>query len=195
MTWGEDEGFEEEEDGSGCPYGFEFCEDPQLQQMGTCEQDCDLYLCSVEADADGGTETWKCQVCGCTDTAPCVTFLPGAAIETCHWTRRNLCSKCAQKQKDQVQENMDKSISKHVAFTRDFITISSHSLALSLEIHMKDFPKIRDPCNLKYIDQLNYVTDAQMWEKKIRDLIEFDKEHGRDIPNPTDAGDRGGPLK
>jgi hypothetical protein len=62
----------------------------------------------------------------------------------------------------------------------------------TIEFHMKDFPKIRDPCNLKYIDLLNYVTDAQIWEKKIRDLIEFDKEHSFDIPKPADAGCRGG---
>jgi hypothetical protein len=61
-----------------------------------------------------------------------------------------------------------------------------------IEYHMQSFPKIRDPCNLKYIDLLNYVTDAQIWEKKIRDLIEFDKEHSFDIPNPTGAESRGG---
>jgi hypothetical protein len=53
-----------------------------------------------------------------------------------------------------------------------------------IEYHMQSFPKIRDPYNLKYIDLLDYVTDAQIWEKKIRDLIEFDKDHAKDIPNP-----------
>ena len=56
-----------------------------------------------------------------------------------------------------------------------------------IEYHMQDFPKIRDPYNLKYIDLLDYVTDAQIWEKKIRGLIEFDKEHSRDISNPIIA--------
>jgi hypothetical protein len=60
-----------------------------------------------------------------------------------------------------------------------------------IEYHMKDFPKIRDPRELKYIDLLNYFADAQIWEKKIRDLIEFDKEHSFDIPNPTGAGEQG----
>ncbi len=118
----EEEGLGEDEDEflgeSACPYGFEFCEDPQARELGTCEQDCQTYLCSVEADADGGTSTWKCTGCGCTDTNPCTKWLPGAALETCHWVRKNLCSKCAAKQKEQVQENMEKSISKHVAFTR-----------------------------------------------------------------------------
>jgi hypothetical protein len=69
-----------------------------------------------------------------------------------------------------------------------------------IEYHMQSFPKIRDLNNLRYIDLLDYVTDVQKWEKNIRDLIEFDKEHAKDIPNPffdviyksTDAGHRGG---
>jgi hypothetical protein len=36
------------------------------------------------------------------------------------------------------------------------------------------------------------LIDAQIWEKKIRDLIEFDKEHSFDIPKPADVGCRGG---
>ena len=56
-----------------------------------------------------------------------------------------------------------------------------------IEYHMQSFPKIRDLNNLRYIDLLDYVTDAQIWEKKIRGLIEFDKEHSRDISNPIIA--------
>lgn len=66
-----------------------------------------------------GTSAWVCEVCGCTDTNPCVTYLPGAAIETCSWVRKNLCSKCADAGKQQVQANMDKSLSKHVAFAKE----------------------------------------------------------------------------
>jgi hypothetical protein len=118
--WEEEQGFDEEEE-EVCPYVFEFCEDPQTREAGLCTTECNTYLCSVEAEVDGGTSTWKCSVCGCTDTNPCITNLPGAAIETCHWVRKNLCSTCAdkqkQEQKQQVQENMDKSIAKHVSFS------------------------------------------------------------------------------
>jgi hypothetical protein len=92
--WEEEEGFDEEdssEDG-GCDYGVtEFCSEPQTRDMNLCTTECQTYLCSVEAEADGGTGKWKCDVCGCTDTTPC----PGG----CSWVRKNLCSKCADKQK------------------------------------------------------------------------------------------------
>ena len=116
--WEEETGFSEEDSAEGCPYGFEFCEDPQTLDANLCTTECNTYNLSVEAQADGGTSKWKCTGCGCTDTNPCVKYLPGAAIETCHWVRKNLCSKCAEKQKEKVQENMEKSLSKHVAFTR-----------------------------------------------------------------------------
>ena len=101
--WDEEEGFCEEdtEEYDLCDYGFEFCEDPQTKEAGLCTTDCQQYLCGVESDADGGTSTWKCQVCGCTDSTPC--------IGGCSWVRKNLCSACAQKQKEEeekaVQEN------------------------------------------------------------------------------------------
>jgi hypothetical protein len=53
-----------------------------------------------------------------------------------------------------------------------------------IEYHMSDFPKIRDPNNLKYIDLLDFYSNTLIWEKKIRDLIEFDKEHCKDILHP-----------
>jgi hypothetical protein len=118
--WEEEQGFyEDDESDNGCDYGVgEFCEDPQTKDAGLCTTECQPYLCSIEAIADQGTSTWKCHVCGCTDTTPCTKYLPGAAIETCHWVRKNLCSECAEKQKQQVQENTDKSIAAHVAFAR-----------------------------------------------------------------------------
>ena len=97
--WEEEEGFEEEDDGACCDYCVtEFCSEPQTKEAGLCTTECQEYLLAVEAKADNGTSTWKCTGCGCTDTNPCVKYLPGAAIETCHWVRKNLCSKCAEKQ-------------------------------------------------------------------------------------------------
>jgi hypothetical protein len=118
--WEEEEGFEEEEDdGACCDYGVtEFCSEPQTKEAGLCTTECQEYFLAVEMKTDDGTSTWKCTGCGCTDTNPCVKYLPGAAIETCHWVRKNLCSTCAQKQKQQAQANTDKSIAEHVAFTR-----------------------------------------------------------------------------
>jgi hypothetical protein len=85
--WVEEEGFGE---GEGCDYGCgEYCAEPQTKEMGLCTTECQAYLCSVEAEADGGTWGWKCAVCGCTDTTPC----PGG----CSWVRKNLCSACAEK--------------------------------------------------------------------------------------------------
>ncbi len=90
--WGEeDDGWGEEVDQeSSCDYGCsEFCEDPQTKDMGACTTECDAYLCSVEAEADGGTSTWKCTECGCTDLNACAGG--------CSWKRKNLCSQCAAK--------------------------------------------------------------------------------------------------
>jgi hypothetical protein len=102
--WSEEEGFGEEcGEAIGCPYGCgEFCEDPQTRDANLCTTECSTYLCSVEAGADGGTETWVCTVCGCTDKQGCVTGkdLSGGLIETCHWVRKNLCSACANKPKE-----------------------------------------------------------------------------------------------
>lgn len=113
--WGEEEGFGidvDDENENGCDYGVtEFCVEPQTKDLGICTTECSAYLCAVEAEADGGTASWKCTGCGCTDLTPC----PGG----CHWVRKNLCSKCAEKQKQQAQANMEKSISDHVAFTRE----------------------------------------------------------------------------
>ena len=57
-----------------------------------------------------------------------------------------------------------------------------------IEYHMKGFPKIRDPGELKYIDLLNFYSDVKIWERKIRDLIAFDKEHTFDIMPSQVAG-------
>ena len=113
--WEEETGFDEaEEDDEGCDYGCsEFCEEPKTRENGLCTTECQTYLLSVEEQADGGTKNWKCTACGCTDKNPCGSIPPG---QTCHWVRKNLCSSCAEKQKQQVQENMDKSIAKHVGF-------------------------------------------------------------------------------
>jgi hypothetical protein len=103
--WSEEEGFggDDTEDIS-CDFGCtEFCTEPQTKELGLCTTDCQIYLCCVEADADGGTGLWVCSECGCTDTKPC----PGG----CHWVRKNLCSKCAEKPK---QQHMDQSIAKFV---------------------------------------------------------------------------------
>ena len=118
--WDEEEGFyEDREDENGCDYGCsEFCSDPQTRDAGLCTTECQEYMLRLEEEADQGTSSWKCTGCGCTDTNQCTKFLPGAAIETCHWVRKNLCSACAQKQKEQAQEHTDKSIAAHVAFIR-----------------------------------------------------------------------------
>lgn len=115
--WEEEENFGDGEEELGCDYGCsEFCEDPQTRENGACTIECQTYLLAVEEKADNGTSSWKCTGCGCTDTNPCVKNSPGVALETCHWVRKNLCSSCVEKQKAQVQENMDKSIAKHVGF-------------------------------------------------------------------------------
>ena len=31
-----------------CPYGFEFCEDPETRDMNLCTTECRLYLESIE---------------------------------------------------------------------------------------------------------------------------------------------------
>lgn len=49
--------------------------------------------------------------------------------------------------------------------------------------------------NLKYIDLLEYVTSAQIWERKMRNLIQFDKDHNEDLPEPTNAETREEPQK
>ncbi len=94
--WEEEEGWGEEDDltnpTADCDYDCsEFCEEPQKKDAGLCTTDCQAYLCSVEADADGGTSGWVCDDCGCTDSTPC----PGG----CHWVRKNLCSSCAEKRR------------------------------------------------------------------------------------------------
>jgi hypothetical protein len=93
--WGEEEGFYEEDglvdESADCDYGCtEFCEEPSTKDAGLCTTECQVYLCSVEAEADGGTGKWKCTGCGCTDSTPC--------SGGCHWVRKNFCSKCAQKE-------------------------------------------------------------------------------------------------
>lgn len=34
-----------------CLYGFEFCENPDIRDMGLCTTDCALYLESIEEEA------------------------------------------------------------------------------------------------------------------------------------------------
>ncbi len=110
---GFEEGWEEEDSGWGedddlasptadCDYGCsEFCEDPQTKDAGLCTTECQVYLCSVEADADGGTDGWECDDCGCTNSTPCIS----GDGQTCHWVRKNLCSSCAEKRRQ--SEHMD----------------------------------------------------------------------------------------
>ena len=40
MCWDEDE---------DCPYGFEFCSDPETRDMGLCTTECNDYMKEVEA--------------------------------------------------------------------------------------------------------------------------------------------------
>lgn len=48
-TWetviGERDFAQEEE---SCPYGFEFCEDPQTRDLGLCTTECETYMDEVE---------------------------------------------------------------------------------------------------------------------------------------------------
>ncbi len=84
----------EEDEDDCCEYGCgEFCSDPQTRDMGLCTTECTAYLCSIEADADGGTSSWKCDDCGCTNLTPCI----GELGRVCHWVRKNLCSFCHEK--------------------------------------------------------------------------------------------------
>jgi hypothetical protein len=100
--WEEEDGWGEEDSDDGCDYGCgEFCSEPGTKDAGLCTTECQAYLCSVEADADGGTSGWKCDDCGCTDGTPCV----GSLGQTCHWVRKNLCSSCAEKRRQ--SEHMD----------------------------------------------------------------------------------------
>lgn len=53
----EDQGMDDDWEGegdseeSGCPYGFEFCEDPFTRDMSLCTTECKLYLDSLKAEA------------------------------------------------------------------------------------------------------------------------------------------------
>lgn len=43
----EENGFEDPME-PDCPYGFEFCTDPQIRDMNLCTTECSTYLDSIE---------------------------------------------------------------------------------------------------------------------------------------------------
>lgn len=51
--WSE-EGWQEEvwQEDEGCPYGFEFCEDPHTRDLNLCTTECRLYLNSVAKETE-----------------------------------------------------------------------------------------------------------------------------------------------
>lgn len=51
MYFEEDDGYDEDLCGDGCPYGFEFCSDPQTRELGLCTTECSDYMREVEAQA------------------------------------------------------------------------------------------------------------------------------------------------
>lgn len=44
----EEDQFEEDPLEPDCPYGFEFCEDPQTRDLNLCTTECSLYMQSVK---------------------------------------------------------------------------------------------------------------------------------------------------
>lgn len=45
-----DEGEDENPEEQSCPYGFEFCENPDIRDMNLCTTDCNLYLADLEKE-------------------------------------------------------------------------------------------------------------------------------------------------
>lgn len=60
------EEIEEDPVEADCPYGFEFCEDPQTRDLDLCTTDCSLYMKSVEEEQKETTKepvVSKCPFC------------------------------------------------------------------------------------------------------------------------------------